>query len=139
MKHLRGVGIDLVEVARIAKLKDNHSFLHKCFTPEEIEYCFQQRFPEQSLAARFAAKEAAGKAIGVGIMSKFLHWKDVEVVGSDGKPRLRINGRAGEILKDAEFHLSLTHTSHQAAAVVYFECENFEENKFKDSVLNSES
>lgn len=139
MKHLRGVGIDLVEVARIAKLKDNHRFLQKCFTPAEIEYCFQQRFPEQSLAARFAAKEAAGKAIGVGIMNKFLLWKDVEVVSSDGKPRLRINGRAGEILKDAEFHLSLTHTSHQAAAVVYFECENFEENKFKDSVLNGES
>lgn len=139
MKHLKGIGIDLVEVERIAKLKDNRSFLQKCFTPAEIEYCFRQRFPEQSLAARFAAKEAVGKAVGVGIMNKFLRWKDVEVIGSEGKPRIKINGRAGEILKNAEFHLSLTHTSHQAAAIVYFEWERFEENKFKNSVINGES
>lgn len=129
--NLEGVGIDLIEVARIAKLKDNQRFLQRCFTQGEIRYCSRKRYPERSLAARFAAKEAVGKAIGVGIGNSKLKWKDVEVVRGTGKPEIKLHGPAGELMKNAEIHLSLTHTDHQAAAIVFLKCENFDYAKLK--------
>jgi len=133
MASLKGAGIDLIDILRIAKLKDDRRFLDKIFTPAEIEYCFGKRYPERSLAARYAAKEAVGKAIGSGIMNRFLGWKDVEVVRTTGKPSIKLHGHAAEFLKDAVIQLSLTHTDTQAAAMVYFECENFDENKFRET------
>lgn len=132
MQNLKGVGIDLIDVDRIAKLKDNQRFLQRVFTAGELEYCFRKRFPERSLAARYAAKEAVGKALGTGIMNRYLRWKDVEVVRGTGKPSIKLHGPAGEVLEGAMFELSLTHTDSQAAAMVYFECKNFDEKKFRE-------
>ncbi len=127
MKDIKGVGIDLIDVNRIAKLMHNERFLQRIYTANELKYCFRKRFPERSLAARFAAKEAVGKAIGTGIMNRFLRWKDVEIVRTTGKPSIKLYGPAAELLADAEFQLSLTHTDNLAAAVVYFQCKNFSE------------
>ena len=132
MKSLRGVGIDLIDVNRIEKLMHNQRFLQRIYTEGELEYCFRKRFPERSLAARYAAKEAVGKALGTGIMNRYLRWKDVEVVRTTGKPTVKLHGPAAQVLQDAVFELSLTHTDHQAAAMVYFECKNFDEEKFRE-------
>jgi holo-[acyl-carrier protein] synthase len=75
-----GVGIDLVMISRIeeALQRWGERFREKVFTPGEIQYCGQKRNPAPSFAARFAAKEALAKALGVGIR-RGVHWKDVEV------------------------------------------------------------
>jgi holo-[acyl-carrier protein] synthase len=134
MKNLKGIGIDIIEVARIARVKNNSRFLKRCFLQSEIDYCFTKRYPERSLAARFAAKEAVGKALGVGIMNRYLRWKDVEILRTDGKPTIKLHGPAGILLKDAVFHLSLTHTKELASAIVFFECENFDEMRFRKMI-----
>lgn len=131
MIKLKGIGIDLIDIDRIEKLKTNEKFLRRVFTEGELEYCFKKRFPERSLAARYAAKEAVGKAIGTGIMNRFLRWKDVEVIRTTGKPSIRLRGPSAVFLTGAEIELSLTHTDTQAAAMVTFECPNFDEKKFK--------
>ena len=117
---VEGVGIDFIEVERIARLKNNRRFLQRCFTAAEVEYCLKKAFPEQSLAARFAAKEAAGKALGAGIGNSKLRWKDIEVVRGTGKPEIRLHGRMRDIYPEAKFLLSLTHTNTLAGAVVLF-------------------
>ncbi len=128
---IEGIGIDLIEVERIAKLKDNQRFLDRCFTPGEIEYCRKKRFPEQSLAARFAAKEAAGKALGCGVGNRYLRWKDVEVARSTGKPTIKLHGLMSQALKGASFQVSLTHTKGMAAAVVMVKCESVDRSLFE--------
>jgi holo-[acyl-carrier protein] synthase len=135
MTRIEGVGIDLIEVQRVEKLLNNERFLRRCFTPKELEYCFKKRYPAQSLAARYAAKEAVGKALGTGIMNRYLSWQDVEILRYGGKPMVELHGKPAMLLKDAVFLLSITHTSHYAAAVVYFFCENFDEVLFKKSIL----
>jgi len=136
MKNLKGVGLDLIDVPRINKLKDNTKFLERVFTEQELAYCFKKRYPERSLAARYAAKEAVGKAISTGIMNRYLRWKDVEVIRTTGKPYIKLHGPAAQFLTNAVFHLSLTHTDTQAAAIVYFECENFDEENFREFITN---
>jgi holo-[acyl-carrier protein] synthase len=128
---LEGVGIDLIEVARIAKLMNNQRFLQRCFTLAEIEYCFRKYYPERSLAARFAAKEAVGKALGVGVGNSILRWKDVEVVRGSGQPEVKLHGLAGELLQNAEIQLSLSHTKEFAAAMVTLKCPDFDYEKFQ--------
>lgn len=124
---IEGIGIDLIEVSRIARLKDNQRFLKRCFTPAEVEYCRKKRFPERSLAARFAAKEAVGKALGVGIGNRFLRWRDVEVVRSvSGQPGIRFHGKAATALKNPTALLSLTHTDDYAAAAVFLKIEDID-------------
>jgi len=63
-----GIGVDLVECARIERSLDRfgEKFLHRVFTKGEIEYSMSMKFPERHLAARFAAKEAVSKAFGTG-------------------------------------------------------------------------
>ena len=64
-----GTGIDIVEISRIRRAVERHGdrFLKRVFTADEREYCLARRFPEQHLAARFAVKEAALKALGTGV------------------------------------------------------------------------
>ena len=87
-----GIGIDLVKVKRIEEALERwgERFQNKVFTPGEIRYCLQKKNPSPNFAARFAAKEAFVKALGIGIR-RGVHWKDVEVQrGSLGKPVLKI-------------------------------------------------
>lgn len=112
-----GVGIDIIEIERIAEAYQRWggSFLRKVFTESEIAYCLSKRDPAPSLAARFAAKEAGFKALSqAGI--HVVKWRSIEVRREPGKaPELVVAGL------DLSCRLSLTHSRDYAAAVVVAE------------------
>jgi holo-[acyl-carrier protein] synthase len=117
-------GVDLIEIVRVERVLTRHSdrFLGRVFTPAEILYC-RGRLPE--LAARFAAKEAVSKALGVGmrmIAPEGIHWQEVEIIGDmRGKPLIRLYGRAAERADElglVEWAVSLSHTREHAVAFV---------------------
>ncbi len=116
-------GVDLVEVARIARLASEHAdrFLGRVFTPAERAYCLAGRRCDEHLAARFAAKEATMKALGTGWRSG-IAWTDVEVVSlPSGAPTLRLSGRAAELAESqriVRWLVSLSHTREHAIASV---------------------
>ena len=113
---LPSLGIDLVEVERIAKHLDDTAFLERIFTENELAECLKRAKAEESLAARWATKEAVAKALGTGI-GEFLAFRDVEVLTVPGKgPRVRIHGAYSAF--PMRISVSLTHTSTTAAAVV---------------------
>ena len=121
-----GIGIDIIEVARIKASHDRFGerFLKRVLRPDEIAYCLSHKNPAPFLAARFAAKEAISKAFGTGIGSQ-LGWQDLEVkhhesgqpfvvLHDDGKKLLELrNGRT--------VHLSVSHTENYAAVVAVLE------------------
>jgi len=116
-----GIGIDVVEVDRIATAIQRHGepFLIKIFTPAEREYCESMKIPALHYAARFAAKEAVAKALGTGFGANAgLH--DLEVTRDpSGAPKLRLSGAADAFSKQhgiTEIHISLTHAQNYAAA-----------------------
>ena len=120
-----GVGIDEVEVERIShSLQKESGLKERLFTPDEVRYCEGRKHALQHLAARFAAKEAFAKALGTGI-AEGLSFRDIEVVqNGNGQPGLSLHGRAREIADGrgvSSIHLSLTHTSVRAAALVVLE------------------
>lgn len=121
-----GSGIDLVEIARIHDSVERFGkrFLDRIFTPAEQGYCLRKKRSAESLAARFAAKEAGAKALGTGI-SRGVSWLEIEVVREPGgRPSLRFHGRAAEIatgLGVANVTLSLTHGADTAMASVIVE------------------
>jgi holo-[acyl-carrier protein] synthase len=112
-------GIDLIEIERIQRALDRYGerFLKRVYTAAEIK---QARGNAPELAARFAAKEAASKALGTGIGP--ISWVDVETINKpSGKPILRLSGRAKTIstaLGYETWSVSLTHSRGMAAAVV---------------------
>lgn len=114
-------GVDLVEIARIwtAIVRYPDRFLTRVFTPLEIAQC--QERPE-SLAARFAAKEAAAKALGTGIWRHGIAWTDIEVVRVEGgAPTLRLHNAAAQratTLGWASWSVSLSHDRERAIAFV---------------------
>jgi holo-[acyl-carrier protein] synthase len=113
---LPSLGIDLIEVERIRRKLDDEAFLARVFTERERRECLRRAKPEESLAARWAAKEAVAKALGVGI-GKVLSFQDIEVVEGHGKaPRIQLNGAYAKV--PMRIALSLTHTKTAAAAVV---------------------
>jgi holo-[acyl-carrier protein] synthase len=121
-----GSGIDLVEIDRIQHSVDRFGtrFLNKVYTSAEQAYCLRKRNSAESLAARFAAKEAGAKALGTG-MSHGVTWLEIEVVREPGgRPTLRFHGRAAERahhLNARHVALSLTHTASLAMASVVLE------------------
>ena len=121
-----GIGIDLVEVSRVAALVERHGgrALRRIFTPAEAAYCGAAGRPAESFAARFAAKEAFLKALGTG-WAQGIGWTDVEVVSQEsGAPTLRVAGEARrrlEAMGATRTHLSLTHTGTTAGAFVILE------------------
>jgi len=124
LRMILGFGLDVVEVARIARQLESRSaerFLARIFTERERSFCDQFRDRANRYAARFAAKEAASKALGVPPGIAFL---DVEVVRERGAPRLVLSGVAGEAaraLRVEKAHLTLTHDGGVAAAAVILE------------------
>ncbi len=121
-----GIGTDLIEVERIEASfrRFGEHFLERIYTPAEIAYCQARKTGAESLAARFAAKEAGAKALGTGI-SRGVGWRELEVHRLPGRaPELRLHGRAAEIaatLGITRLTLSLTHTRGLAMAVVIAE------------------
>lgn len=118
-----GLGVDVVEVARVRAMLARHPdrFLERVFTAGEVAHSAGRRNRAQHLAARFAAKEAAMKALGTGLSSG-IGWQDVEViVEASGKPALRLHGAArmrARALGAQTWSISLSHTRAHAAAVV---------------------
>jgi len=116
-----GIGIDVVEVGRIASAIQRHGapFLVKLFTPAERAYCAAQKKPELHYAARFAAKEAVSKALGTGIGSQAA-WLDLEIIRDpSGAPKLSLQGAAQDFARHhgiTEIQISLTHAREYAAA-----------------------
>ena len=121
-----GTGIDIAEVRRIAESIERFGarFLHRVFTEAEIEYCDSKANRAERFAARFAAKEAAMKALGTG-WNHGVRWRDVEVARKPGsRPTIRFHGKAAEFaarLGANNVALSLTHTPEQAIASVILE------------------
>lgn len=121
-----GTGLDLVSIERIRRFRERHGErgLRRLFTDDEIAYCTAQVDPAPSLAARFAAKEAFFKAVGIGF-GVGGDWREVEVLRNErGAPSLRVSGRAEASARAAgvrAMHLSLTHTEDTAGAVVLLE------------------
>jgi len=121
-----GTGIDIAEVPRIKQSIERFGdrFLQRIYTAGEIRYCDSKANRVEHYAARFAAKEAAMKALGTG-WSHGVRWRDCEVVRlPGGRPAIAFHGKAGEIaarlgVKNAA--LSLSHTSEQAIAQVILE------------------
>ena len=123
-----GTGTDLTEVARVAQVlaRFGDRFKRRVFTPREISYCESKINANERFAARFAAKEAAMKAIGTGLRHG-VSWQDVEVGREPGgRPTIHFTGKAAEFaakLGGRRVHLSLTHTAEHAFAVVILESE----------------
>lgn len=118
-----GIGLDACEIDRIAASLARYGdrFLGRIYTEGEIAYCQRKRDPAPSLAARFAAKEAASKALGTG-MSRGVFWTDIEVVrGAGGPPSLVFHGGAARhlgALGATSSLLTLTHARDLALAQV---------------------
>ncbi len=121
-----GMGIDIAEVKRIAAVIESQKerFLRRVYTPDEVAYCEQFRNRHERYAGRFAAKEAAMKALGTG-WSNGVRWVDLEVVRErSGRPTLSLKGQARKIadaLGVKNIAISITHTAEQAIAQVIFE------------------
>ena len=121
-----GTGIDIAEVPRVRKAIERFGdrFLQRVFTPGEILYCDSKANRAERYAARFAAKEAAMKAIGTG-WNHGVRWRDCEVTRMPGgRPTLTFHGKAAEFaVKLGVKHaaLSLSHTAEQAIAQVILE------------------
>jgi holo-[acyl-carrier protein] synthase len=117
-----GLGIDATDLPRVREVFERYGerFLHRVFTEVEIAYCTRQRDPVPSLAGRFAAKEAAMKALGTG-HSRGVLWKDIEVFREHGPPQLRLSGGAArrfEALGARRSLLTITHSDALALAQV---------------------
>jgi holo-[acyl-carrier protein] synthase len=118
-----GTGIDLIEVDRIRRAVERHGdrILARLFTPAELAYCQAGGKAQfHRMAARFAAKEAALKAIGLGLSG--VKWTEVEVVRlPSGQPSLRLSDRLTQIAAERSirsFQLSLSHAQAYAIAQV---------------------
>ena len=116
-----GVGIDIMEIDRFAaSLAKRPRLAERCFTPAEAAYCASKAFPPQHFAARFAAKEAVGKALGIGMT----RWREVEVIRGRGAPTIALHGRYARRAEDLgvdRIHISLTHGRDAAVAMAVIE------------------
>jgi holo-[acyl-carrier protein] synthase len=119
MVHGLSVGVDLVEIRRIAELVERHGerFTGRVFTPGEVADCGGRA---ESLAARWAAKEAVAKALGTGIGA--MSWQEIEVLrGESGCPFVELYGRAATLAAECgltRWALSLAHDGGMALAFV---------------------
>ncbi|MDX2040241.1 MAG: holo-ACP synthase [Acidobacteriota bacterium] len=125
-----GIGVDIADIERIKHSLDEFGdrFRQRVFTAAEIAYCEQFAHEPAKIeryAARFAAKEAARKALGAATPLKALSWHQVEVVSTpEGAPQLRFYGRAAELIAElriARAHVSLSHAPEHAVAFVVLE------------------
>jgi holo-[acyl-carrier protein] synthase len=122
-----GLGVDIVEIARVERLLAAHSGRAEArlFTASEAAYCRSKRSPAQHFAARLAAKEAAFKALSGTDAARAISWREIEVrIEQDGRPTLVLLGgaasRAAELGAD-RFWVSMTHDSGAAHATVLLE------------------
>src|SRR4051812_38098966 len=123
---ITGIGIDVIQNDRIRDSveKFGDRFVNRIYTEKEIAYCSKCANPAIHYAARFAAKEAAFKALGTG-WAAGVKWKDIEVERlASGKPELHLYGEAlnkATEMGTNRFYVSLTHDQLVSCAVVIFE------------------
>ena len=121
-----GTGIDICEVPRIGAsiARFGERFLERVFTAGEIRYCQSKKNSTERFAGRFAAKEAAMKALGTGA-ARGVTWTSIEVTHAiGGRPTLRLHGKTAELAEQLgvrRIALSITHTERTAMAMVIFE------------------
>lgn len=121
-----GIGIDLIDLSDFGRTlkRSGERFIQRIYTDAEIEYCRSQPHPSQSFAARFAAKEAAMKALGIA-GEEGLSWKDFEVVVSvSGRPKMVLHSQAAvrsKALRVRTLQISLSHSLLAAGAVAIAE------------------
>lgn len=122
MGSIIGLGLDATDIPRIAAVIERHGdrFVRRVFTDGEIAYATARRLPAVHFAGRFAAKEAAMKALGTGF-SRGVVWRDIEVVRRGGPPQLVLHGGAGRrfaAIGGKTSLLSITHSEQLALAQV---------------------
>ena len=121
-----GIGIDIIEVARIAASheKFGERFLNRILLPDEIAYCLTHKNPAPFLAARFAAKEAISKAFGTGI-GAVLGWHDMEIRRKEsGEPFVVLHGKGQKLFESRaakQVIISISHTDNYAAVTAVLE------------------
>jgi holo-[acyl-carrier protein] synthase len=120
---ITGIGVDIVEIQRINRWQKMPGLLERYFHPLELDASLSKSSAVHSLAARFAAKEAFGKALGTGLAGIAL--KDIMVINhNNGRPEIRVYNTALAALKKNganRVHISLTHEKKNAAAMVVLE------------------
>jgi holo-[acyl-carrier protein] synthase len=113
------VGVDMIEIWRIRDTLERYQgFRDRCFTPAEQAYCDARVNPAQHYAARFAGKEAVGKALGFGVARLFA-WREIEIAGRP-KPSVRLSGQIEAWARRTHagaIDLSMTHSRELASAV----------------------
>ena len=121
---MQRVGLDLIEIERVAKALARHErFRERCFTEKERAYCDSRPNPAQHYAARFAGKEAVGKALGCGV---HFTWLEIEIAGQP-KPGVRLAGKTkafADKVRAAAIDLSMTHSKGLAAAICVVQTED---------------
>jgi len=122
MSNILGLGLDATDIDRITDTIERYGerFLRRIFTDEEVAYCTRRRVPAIHFAGRFAAKEAAMKALGTGHSHGVL-WRDVEVVRRGGPPQLALHGGADRRFRAMGGHrllVTITHSDDLALAEV---------------------
>ena len=123
---IAGIGIDLIEVGRIREAIEKYGerFLRRIFTPVEIEYCSTKKNAALHYAGRFAAKEAAFKAMERG-WGGDISWKEIEIYNEpSGAPRVVFYGKALERIQELKIsgaHVTISHIEHHATAAVVLE------------------
>ena len=117
------VGLDLLEIARLERALERRPRLaERLFTADERAYAAARARPAQHLAARFCAKEAVAKALGLTAWS----FRDVEVIATDGAPMIALSGAAARRAAElgVQVRVSLTHTHQQAGAVAIIDTDD---------------
>jgi holo-[acyl-carrier protein] synthase len=122
MANIIGLGLDATDIHRIAGTLARYGerFMHRIFTDAEVAYCSRRRVPAIHFAGRFAAKEAAMKALGTG-HSRGVLWRDVEVLRRGGPPQLQLHGGAArrfQAIGGRSSLLTITHSDELAMAQV---------------------
>ena len=118
-----GMGIDVVDIDRFRKIvaRRGDRFVQRLFTKNELYYCRNKADSVSSMAVRFAAKEAMIKALPARVQSPF-HWQDMEVYNDvNGKPGVNIMGDLRSQIESLKIHITLTHSTTFAAAVIILE------------------
>ena len=122
MPEILGIGTDITECLRIARMIERHGelFINRVYTPDEIAYCQSRKQATQHFAGRWAAKEAILKALGTG-WRKGISWQDIEIRNEPGgRPVVAVRGGvkdAVEKLGIAEIHVSISHCRSHATAM----------------------
>ncbi|MBN2218010.1 MAG: holo-ACP synthase [Pirellulales bacterium] len=122
MSDVIGIGTDITECLRIAKMIDRHAdlFISRVYTPREIHYCQTRKQSTEHFTGRWAAKEAVLKALGTG-WRRGIAWRDIEVLNEpDGRPIVHIHGglkRIVEQLGITRLQVSISHCHTHAIAM----------------------